>query len=245
MNMNLTQVNTESTSASTERTLIADKTIVPVKLTLQDPSKNVDEAGMPRKPEQIVPNNPYEHYSSQQTGDNRTRYLRARFDVIAGPYEGSSFWQNFTVFHADPNNISLDITRENLRAFVCSNYNISWKDDSPEAGKLFNQVGNGWDFLNGLHAVVKVKLQPGNLKNDGSGDKWPDSNEISYIHALDRGTDIYYQYAQAFGVMQGQAAPTSQPAQPPVQEQVTQNVPPAQPAQPAQSTSDKPDWMKQ
>ena len=234
MNMNLSEVNTQTTATTNERVLIADKTIVPVKLTLQDPSKNVDEAGSPRKPEQIVPNNPYEHYSSQQTGDNRTRYLRARFDVIAGPNEGS------TVFHADPNNISLDITRENLRAFVCSNHNISWKDDSPEAGKLFNQVGNGWDFLNGLHAVVKVKLQPGNLKNDGSGDKWPDSNEISYIHALDRGTDIYYQYSQAFGIMQGQAAPAPQPAQQPVQEQVTQNVPPAQPAQP---TSDKPDWM--
>ncbi len=239
MVMNFNEAEQDGYGDKKKLELIPDKTIGAMKIHLIDPREG-------DKPERIVEGQPYLNLSQR---DGKTQYLVLNIELLNGDMQGRRFFQNLTVYTPNPDNPAKNITMKLLRSIIESALGINPNDDSPEAAaKRDMSAHKDWGFLHGLQFVGAVKIQAGKAKNDGSGDKWPDSNQISYALTAKNG-DEYYRHAAVYGLTNAApAAPIGTPAFSPDTDKAPAAPAAAAPAStpnPEVLQTERPDWLNQ
>jgi hypothetical protein len=111
--------------------------------------------------------------TSTTTYKGRSAYLDIEITLTDDPYKGRKLWTRLTV-EGENHHAAAANSRDLLGSVLRSGHNLSSTDMSPEAlGKLDNvsyETFDGWRFTG------KIGVERGKLKDDGSGEKWPDKN---------------------------------------------------------------------
>jgi hypothetical protein len=120
----------------------------------------------------------------KRSKDGSCEMLDVEFVVVDGPYAKRKFWANLvlegtTAGHAE----AAESSRGTLRRILESARNIKPNDMSDEARK--RRTADLKDF-DGVIAIVKIGIEKGKPKNDGSGENWPDKNVIAAVITPDK-----------------------------------------------------------
>jgi hypothetical protein len=116
--------------------------------------------------------------------DGGCEMLNIQFTVVDGPYAKRKIWvywitSGTTAGHAE----AAEITRGMLRNILESAHGVKSTDMSDEARKL--RTAEFQDF-DGLICIVKVGIEKGKARNDGSGENYQDKNVIAAVITPDR-----------------------------------------------------------
>jgi hypothetical protein len=189
-----------------------------------------------------------------------TKYLKAEFTVLRGPYKGRKFWSNLTVSGGQVdekgNSKAGGITRQAIRLILDSSQGLNPKDESPEA--MAKRVITGYRDLQGRTFVAKAKIEPaqngypaknglGQVMAPGMTGMPSDPAELAAL--LDNPAVAATTAAAPAAPVWGQT--TTAPAAAPVADQAnaSQSSQQAQATQPAQTgtaenSSALPDWAR-
>jgi hypothetical protein len=120
----------------------------------------------------------------KRSKDGACEMLDVEFVIVDGPYTKRKFWSNLvlegtTAGHAE----AAEGNRGTLRRILESARNIHPNDMSDEARK--RRTADLKDF-DGVIAIVKIGIEKGKPKNDGSGENWPDKNIIATVITPDK-----------------------------------------------------------
>jgi hypothetical protein len=110
--------------------------------------------------------------------------LNCEFVVVDGPYAKRKFWTYLVVEgtsagHAE----AAEISRRTLRQILESARNIRPSDMSDEARK--RRTADLKDF-DGIVCIVRIGIEKGKPRNDGSGENYADKNVIAAVITPDR-----------------------------------------------------------
>lgn len=98
--------------------------------------------------------------TASKEGDSK--YLKAEFTVLRGPYKGRKFWGNLTVeggkVDEKGKSIAAGITRKTIRLILDSSQGLKTSDESPEA--MAKRVIRGYRDLQGRQFIAKAKVEP-------------------------------------------------------------------------------------
>jgi hypothetical protein len=110
--------------------------------------------------------------------------LDLEFVVVDGPYAKRKFWPNFVLAGTTTGHAEIaESNRGILRQILESARNIKPDDMSDEARK--RRTADLKDFDN-IICMVKIGIEKGKPKNDGSGENWPDKNIIAAVITPDK-----------------------------------------------------------
>jgi hypothetical protein len=158
--------------------------------------------------------------TSTEKGDSA--YLHVEATILDGAHKGRKLWGRYTVEganHASAIGPSYDLLGSLLR----SARNLTMADRSPEALAKLNA---GFKTFDGLCCVVRVGVEKGKLKSDGSGESWPDKNTI------------------ASGVCRGDAGWPGPIEQKPLDDDLSPVMGGAPPAPPTSGSVQRPSWAQ-
>jgi hypothetical protein len=172
----------------------------------------------------IRPGNAGEGGLLKRSKDGASEMLDCEFVLVDGPYARRKFWANLvlegtTAGHAQ----AAEISRGTLRRILESARNIQPDDMSDEARK--RRTADLKDFEN-IVFIVRIGVEKGKPKNDGTGENYPDRNIIIAVITPDK--KDWHPIVQA-PPFEGGGGSTEAAAQP------------ASPAAPAPGVK-KPDW---
>jgi hypothetical protein len=162
----------------------------------------------------IRPGNAGEGGLLKRSKDGASEMLDCEFVLVDGPYARRKFWANLvlegtTAGHAQ----AAEISRGTLRRILESARNIQPDDMSDEARK--RRTADLKDF-NDIICIVRVGVEKGKPKNDGSGENYPDKNIIAAVITPDKKEWHPLEQSPPFdgGGSAGGAAPPSSSAPP-------------------------------
>jgi hypothetical protein len=132
----------------------------------------------------IRPGNAGEGGLLKRSAKGDCEMLDLEFVVVDGPYARRKFWSNFvlagtTAGHAQ----AAEISRGTLRRILESSRNIHPDDMSDQARA--RRTADLKDFDN-LIAVVRIGVEKGEVKKDGSGENYADKNVIASVITPDK-----------------------------------------------------------
>jgi hypothetical protein len=122
----------------------------------------------------IRPGNAGESGLLKRSKDGGCEMLDIEYTVVDGEYARRKFWANMilegtTAGHAQ----AAEISRSTLRAIIESARGVMPDDMSPEARA--SRIADLKDF-DGLTFIAKIGIEKGQVKNNGSGEKYSDKN---------------------------------------------------------------------
>ena len=110
--------------------------------------------------------------------------LDMEFVVVDGPHMKRKLWERAIINGTtDGHAKAAEISRGKLRAILESARGIKPNDTSAEARKA--RTAELGDF-DGMRCIVKIGVEKGRPKNDGSGESYPDRNTIAAVITPDR-----------------------------------------------------------
>jgi hypothetical protein len=132
----------------------------------------------------IRPGNAGEGGLLKRSAKGDCEMLDCEFVLIDGPCARRKFWTNLvlegtTAGHAE----AAEVSRGTLRRILESARNIRPDDMSDEARK--RRTADLKDFDN-IICIVKVGIEKGKPRNDGSGENYPDKNVIAAVITPDK-----------------------------------------------------------
>jgi hypothetical protein len=132
----------------------------------------------------IRPGNAGEGGLLKRSKDGACEMLDVEFVVVDGPYTKRKFWNNLVLEGSTPGHAeAAETSRGTLRRILESARNIRPDDMSDEARK--RRTADLKDFDN-IICMVKIGIEKGKPKNDGSGENWPDKNIIAAVITPDK-----------------------------------------------------------
>jgi hypothetical protein len=145
--------------------LIPDGTVCAVRMTI--------------KPGGVGPGNWFTRANSG------SEMLCAEFTVLEGEYARRKFFENLITNGATAGAQSMvENTMQILGAIINSAFDLDPKDDSPTArAKRTNIDPSTFD---GINFLVKIGVEAGKAKDNGSNEKWPDKNRLALPITKDR-----------------------------------------------------------
>jgi hypothetical protein len=119
----------------------------------------------------------------KRSKDGTVEMLDCEFVIVDGSYKGRKLWENWVLNGPTSGHTkAAEITRGKLRAVLESARGIKPSDMSQEARKARTAELSDFD---GMSFVIKIGIEKGRPKPDGSGD-YPDRNCIVTIITPDR-----------------------------------------------------------
>jgi hypothetical protein len=113
----------------------------------------------------------------KRTAKGDAEMLDCEFVVVDGPYAKRKFWDTFILEGTTSGQQEMVLTnRGRLKKILESARGIKPGDTSEKA--LAAYKADLKDFDN-IVFIAKIGVRKGELKNDGSGDKWPDKNYLA------------------------------------------------------------------
>jgi hypothetical protein len=110
--------------------------------------------------------------------------LDCKLTIRDGPYEGRTFWESFCLNGTRPVHAkAADISRSKLKAILDSALGLKPDDASPQAREKRTVSLKQFD---GMSFVGRIGIEKGRLKNDGSGENWPDKNILAGVITPDK-----------------------------------------------------------
>jgi hypothetical protein len=180
----------------------------------------------------IRPGNAGEDGLLKRSAKGDCEMLDLEFVVVDGPYVKRKFWTNLVLVGTTPGQIQIaESNRGVLRQILESARNVQPNDMSDQARA--RRSADLKDFDN-LIAVVRIGIEKGGPKNDGSGENYPDKNVIAAVITPDK--KDWHPVEQPLPFNGGGAGAAAQPATP---------ASSAAPAAPPASTTPgvtKPSW---
>jgi hypothetical protein len=119
----------------------------------------------------------------KRSKDGTVEMLDCEFVIVDGSHKGRKLWENWVLNGPTSGHTkAAEITRGKLRAVLESARGIKPSDMSQEARKARTAELSDFD---GMSFVIKIGIEKGRPKPDGSGD-YPDRNGIVTIITPDR-----------------------------------------------------------
>jgi hypothetical protein len=108
------------------------------------------------------------------TEKGKSAHLSVEVTVTGGPHKDHKLWARLTV-EGSNHSAAIANSFDLLGSILRSGFNFAMSDTSSEA---LAKLDVGYEAFDGLHFYGKVGLAKGKLANDGSGERWPDKNNI-------------------------------------------------------------------
>jgi hypothetical protein len=120
----------------------------------------------------------------KRSQDGGCEMLDCELVVVDGPHAKRKLWERMIVSGTtDGHAKAVEISRGKLRAILESARGVKPNDTSPEARKARTAELSDFD---GLCFIVRIGIEKGRPKNDGSGGNYPDRNVIAAVITPDR-----------------------------------------------------------
>jgi hypothetical protein len=120
----------------------------------------------------------------KRSKNGQSEYLDAEFILVDGTHAKMKFWQNLLLAgETDGHKQMTDKSRGILKAILDSAYGLKPDDKSPEARAKRSKELKDFD---GLRFLVKVGIEKGKPKNDGTSETYKDRNVIDAIVTADK-----------------------------------------------------------
>jgi hypothetical protein len=120
----------------------------------------------------------------KRSKNGQSEYLDAEFILVDGKHAKMKFWQNLLLAgETDGHKQMIDKSRAILKAILDSAYGLKSDDKSPEARAKRSKELKDFD---GLRFLVKIGIEKGKPKNDGSTESYKDRNVIDTIITPDK-----------------------------------------------------------
>jgi hypothetical protein len=147
----------------------------------------------------------------KRSKNGQSEYLDAEFILVDTKHAKMKFWQNLLLAgETDGHKQMTDKSRGILKAILDSAYGLKPDDKGPEARAKRSKELKDFD---GLRFLVKIGIEKGKPKNDGSSETYKDRNVIDAIITPDK--PEYRGPIEQSGSPSGGAPPPA-PAAPPV-----------------------------
>jgi len=121
----------------------------------------------------ILPGGVGENGLLKRTAKGDAEALICEFVVVDGPYAKRKFWDTFLLEGTTPGQQEMVLTNRGRLKNILE----SKKGDTSEQALAKYKAGLK-DFDN-IVFIARIGVRKGELKNDGSGDKWPDKNYLA------------------------------------------------------------------
>ena len=121
----------------------------------------------------ILPGGVGENGLLKRTAKGDAEALSCEFVVVDGPYAKRKFWDTFLLEGTTPGQQEMVLTNRGRLKNILE----SKKGDTSEQALAKYKAGLK-DFDN-IVFIARTGVRKGELKNDGSGDKWPDKNYLA------------------------------------------------------------------
>ena len=121
----------------------------------------------------ILPGGVGESGLLKRTAKGDAEALSCEFVVVDGPYAKRKFWDTFLLEGTTPGQQEMVLTNRGRLKNILE----SKKGDTSEQALAKYKAGLK-DFDN-IVFIARTGVRKGELKNDGSGDKWPDKNYLA------------------------------------------------------------------
>jgi hypothetical protein len=121
----------------------------------------------------ILPGGVGENGLLKRTAKGDAEALICEFVVVDGPYAKRKFWDTFLLEGTTPGQQEMVLTNRGRLKNILE----SKKGDTSEQALAKYKAGLK-DFDN-IVFIARTGVRKGELKNDGSGDKWPDKNYLA------------------------------------------------------------------
>jgi hypothetical protein len=120
----------------------------------------------------------------KRSQDGGCEMLDCELVVVDGPHMKRKLWERMIISGTtDGHAKAAEISRGKLRAILESARGIKPNDTSKEARKA--RTAELGDF-DGLRFIVKIGIEKGRARNDGTGESYPDRNIIASVITPDR-----------------------------------------------------------
>jgi hypothetical protein len=120
----------------------------------------------------------------KRSGKGDCEMLVVEFTVVDGEFKRRKFWQNFVLSGTtDGHEKAKEISLRTLKAIVDSAFNLQPNDISPEARARRTLSLRQFE---GMTCMVKVGIEKGGLRNDGSGESYTDKNVLAAVITPDK-----------------------------------------------------------
>jgi hypothetical protein len=132
----------------------------------------------------VRPGSAGEHGLLKRSKDGACEMLDCEFVVVDGPHTKRKFWENMIITGTTSGHEkAAEISRGKLRAILESARGIKPNDTSSEARKARNAELIDFD---GITFVARIGVEMGRPRNDGSGNKYPDRNNLAAVITPDK-----------------------------------------------------------
>jgi hypothetical protein len=110
--------------------------------------------------------------------ESGSEMLCVEFTILEGEFARRKFFGNLITNGATAGAQSMvETTMQVLGAIINSAFDLDPRDDSPATrAKRSNVEPSTFD---GINFLAKIGIEAGKLKDDGSGEKWPDKNRLA------------------------------------------------------------------
>jgi hypothetical protein len=120
----------------------------------------------------------------KRSKDGRSQYLDLEFILVDTKQAKMKFWQNLLLAgETDGHKQMAEKSKSILKAILDSAYGLNPDDKGPEARAKRRKELTEFD---GLRFLVKIGIEKGKKKDDGSGGTYKDRNVIDTIITLDK-----------------------------------------------------------
>ena len=120
----------------------------------------------------------------KRSQDGGCEMLDCELVVVDGPHMKRKLWERMIISGTtDGHAKAAEISRGKLRAILESARGIKPNDTSKEARKARTTELGDFD---GLRFIVKIGIEKGRPRNDGTGESYPDRNTIASVITPDR-----------------------------------------------------------
>jgi hypothetical protein len=127
----------------------------------------------------IDPGNAGEGNLLTRSRDGGCEMLAVAFTVVDGPHKGRKFWERMILAGTtDGHAQAADISRGKLKAILDSTLGLK-PDDMSDAAHTARTVD--LKAFEGATFAAKIGIEKGGLKDNGSGERWPDKNVLATI----------------------------------------------------------------
>jgi hypothetical protein len=120
----------------------------------------------------------------KRSKDGGCEMLDCEFVVADGQHKGRKFWERWIVEGTTSGHAkSIEINRSTLKAILDSALGLKPDDISPQARAARTVSLKQFE---GMTFIARIGVEQGSLKNDGSGEKWPDKNILAGVITPDK-----------------------------------------------------------